>query len=139
MASRYDYESVCAHSVKGGILGNQFDGPALLRCHRPCCRFWLTHTFYVQILLNLIKQKERHARELVLGKELANATSVLNSQVPPEQRVHYVAWDFSAVAKKNAERLLPELTPVLEACLMATGALSCLSRVKYTVVYSKDH
>jgi hypothetical protein len=54
------------------------------------------------LLLNLVKKKERHPREKLVGREWARVAMALNRELPPELRLQYLALDYAAVFKRNA-------------------------------------
>jgi len=51
------------------------------------------------VAFNLVKARERKARESVLRTEYAHAVAVLNAQAPPHAAVKYIAWDFSSIVR----------------------------------------
>lgn len=51
------------------------------------------------LALNLVKKKERTARERLIGREFARAVAHVNRDLPPAARVQYVAVDYSALVK----------------------------------------
>lgn len=51
------------------------------------------------LALNLVKKKERTARERLIGREFARAIAHVNRDLPPPARVQYVAVDYSALVK----------------------------------------
>ena len=42
-------------------------------------------------------------------------------QVPEEERICYVPWDFHAFAKQRGGHILADLQPVIQQCLDSTG------------------
>lgn len=67
-------------------------------------------------VLNLVKKKEKHPRESVLGTAFANSIAYLNQFLPEESKIKYTAWDMSRVAKGRAS----EVIDFLEKYAMAT-------------------
>ena len=53
------------------------------------------------LVLNLVKKKERVARERLLGRDWARLTIALNTALPPEARIQYLALDYSAIVKQE--------------------------------------
>ncbi|KAF0744793.1 hypothetical protein AaE_008470, partial [Aphanomyces astaci] len=51
------------------------------------------------LVLNLVKQQEKTAREKLLGQEFKDAIEYLNTFLPPEHRIRYVALDYSRLSK----------------------------------------
>lgn len=67
-------------------------------------------------VLNLVKKKEKHPRESVLGTAFADCITYLNQFLPGESKIKYTAWDMSRVAKGRAS----EVIDFLEKYAMAT-------------------
>ncbi|KAI9314055.1 SacI homology domain-containing protein [Dichotomocladium elegans] len=57
------------------------------------------------IVLNLIKQKESHKRESILGTEFEQAIQYLNQFLPEDKRIKYIAWDMSRASKRQGKNL----------------------------------
>ncbi|ODQ64294.1 hypothetical protein NADFUDRAFT_8142, partial [Nadsonia fulvescens var. elongata DSM 6958] len=53
------------------------------------------------LVLNLIKKKEKMARESVLGQELEQCISYLNQFLPKEKKIEHTAWDMSRASKSR--------------------------------------
>ncbi|RHY31579.1 hypothetical protein DYB32_003361 [Aphanomyces invadans] len=51
------------------------------------------------LVLNLVKQQEKTAREKLLGQEFKDAVEYLNTFIPVEHRIRYVALDYSRLSK----------------------------------------
>ncbi|GFR42965.1 hypothetical protein Agub_g3963, partial [Astrephomene gubernaculifera] len=74
------------------------------------------------VVLNLLKSKERRAREVLLRRELASAIAQLNAQRGrAKQHIVYIPWDFSKHAKQSGANLLSELAAITRLALDMTG------------------
>ncbi|KAF0696406.1 Aste57867_12824 [Aphanomyces stellatus] len=51
------------------------------------------------LVLNLVKQQEKTPREMILGKGFKDAVEYLNTFIPMEHRIRYVALDYSRLSK----------------------------------------
>ncbi|KAH9137284.1 hypothetical protein LEN26_005804 [Aphanomyces euteiches] len=51
------------------------------------------------LVLNLVKQQEKTPREMILGKHFKDAVEYLNTFIPMEHRIRYVALDYSRLSK----------------------------------------
>lgn len=71
--------------------------------------------------LNLVKQTERKEREVIVGNEFMNAVEYLNSFMPPEHRIRYVALDYSRLSKQKGLNVLHSLDKVAVWGLTQTG------------------
>ncbi len=49
------------------------------------------------IALDLVKQYEKRARESLVGKEFRSALEILNEGITIENRIRYVAMDYSRI------------------------------------------
>lgn len=74
-------------------------------------------------ILNLIKQKEKTARESLLGKEFKECVEVLNTFLPPKHKLDYVAWDMSRASKasKHGQAVLEYLESYLDRVIKELG------------------
>ncbi|GMF64865.1 unnamed protein product [Phytophthora lilii] len=75
------------------------------------------------VALNLVKQSEKKEREVIVGNEYMNAVEYLNSFMPPEHRVRYVALDYSRLSgpKQKGLNVLHSLDKVAVWALTQTG------------------
>lgn len=73
------------------------------------------------VALNLVKQTERKEREVIVGNEFMNAVEYLNSFMPPEHRIRYVALDYSRLSKQKGLNVLHSLDKVAVWGLTQTG------------------
>lgn len=71
------------------------------------------------IVLNLIKTKERHRREVLLGEEFSEAIRYLNQF--RDQEIRYLAWDMSRAKRNRQEDVLAILEVIAEESLALTG------------------
>jgi SacI homology domain len=61
-------------------------------------------------ILNLVKKKERTAREKLIGKEFAKVVSIFNKELPTSLKLQYLALDYSALVKgSKGQRVLGAL------------------------------
>ena len=51
-------------------------------------------------IFNLIKQQEKKPREIVLLKEFEECVDFVNSTLPKDQKIEYIAWDFHKATKE---------------------------------------
>ncbi|OQR90856.1 hypothetical protein ACHHYP_05174 [Achlya hypogyna] len=56
------------------------------------------------LVLNLVKQHEKVPREMIVGTGFKSAVEYLNSFIPPEHRLRYVALDYSRLNKMRVEQ-----------------------------------
>lgn len=73
------------------------------------------------VVLNLLKSKERRPRETLLRKELAAAVVMLNAQMPSNQQLVYIPWDFNKYARQPGANILLEISTVTRMALEQTG------------------
>ncbi|KAK1932511.1 Phosphoinositide phosphatase SAC1 [Phytophthora citrophthora] len=75
------------------------------------------------VALNLVKQSEKKEREVIVGNEYMNAVEYLNSFMPPDHRVRYVALDYSRLSgpKQKGLNVLHSLDKVAVWALTQTG------------------
>lgn len=59
------------------------------------------------LIVNLIKTKEKHPRELKLSKQFVNCVKYLNQFMPSEGKLQYFSFDMSKHSKKNADVIGP--------------------------------
>ncbi|KAI7860657.1 SacI homology domain-containing protein [Circinella umbellata] len=72
------------------------------------------------IVLNLIKQKESHKRESILGSEFEQAITYLNQFLPKDKNIKYIAWDMSRASKSNQD-VIGYLETVAQQTIDSTG------------------
>ncbi|KAI8147495.1 SacI homology domain-containing protein [Fennellomyces sp. T-0311] len=72
------------------------------------------------VVLNLIKQKESHKRESILGSEFEQAISYLNQFLPEDKKIKYIAWDMSRASKSNQD-VIGYLETVAQQTIDSTG------------------
>lgn len=75
------------------------------------------------IVLNLIKQKESHKRESILGHEFEQAISYLNQFLPKEKQIKYIAWDMSRASKSKSpdQDVIATLETIAQETIETTG------------------
>ncbi|TMW66258.1 hypothetical protein Poli38472_004023 [Pythium oligandrum] len=73
------------------------------------------------VALNLVKQSEKKEREVIVGNEFMNAVEYLNSFIPGEHRIRYVALDYSRLSKQKGLNVLHSLDKVAVWALTQTG------------------
>eukprot|EP00667_Euglena_gracilis_P000661 EG_transcript_661 len=73
------------------------------------------------IVLDLLKQQEKHAREMPLGKSYMDCIAYINAELPPEVQVEYIPWDFRSASKTKAEKVINDLTAIAEITVAKTG------------------
>lgn len=72
------------------------------------------------IILNLIKTKEKHPRELKLSRQFVNCVTYLNQFLPNGQKLQYYSFDMSKHSKKNADVIGP-LQSLANTSIKKTG------------------
>ncbi|KAI9257294.1 SacI homology domain-containing protein [Phascolomyces articulosus] len=72
------------------------------------------------IVLNLIKQKESHKRESILGGEFEQAITYLNQFLSNDKNIKYIAWDMSRASKSNQD-VIGYLETVAQQTIDSTG------------------
>lgn len=72
-------------------------------------------------VINLIKTRERTARETILGKEFTESIAYLNQSLPPEHRLRYSAWDMSRASKSPDQEVISTLEKIANDTLSSTG------------------
>lgn len=72
------------------------------------------------MILNLIKTKEKHPRELKLSKQLVNCVTYLNQFLPSKKKLDYFSFDMSKHSKKNADVIGP-LQALANSSIQKTG------------------
>lgn len=72
------------------------------------------------VILNLIKTKEKHPRELKLSKQLVNCVTYLNQFLPSTKKLDYFSFDMSKHSKKNADVIGP-LQTLANSSIQRTG------------------
>ncbi|KAJ8654833.1 hypothetical protein O0I10_009557 [Lichtheimia ornata] len=75
------------------------------------------------IVLNLIKQKESHKRESILGHEFEQAISYLNQFLPKDKQIKYIAWDMSRASKSKSpdQDVIATLETIAQETIETTG------------------
>ncbi len=59
------------------------------------------------IIMNLVKGEEKHARETILGNELEAAIDYLNTLLPIDAQIKYIAFDFRKAHKRYVTLVSP--------------------------------
>ncbi|RPB29412.1 hypothetical protein L211DRAFT_864066 [Terfezia boudieri ATCC MYA-4762] len=73
------------------------------------------------IVLNLVKARERVARESILLKEFTQAITYLNQFLPKKHRIQYIAWDMSRASKSRDQDVIETLEEIADQVLKTTG------------------
>jgi hypothetical protein len=78
-------------------------------------------------VLNLIKQSEKRPRESKLNKELNDAMRYINSTLPDDLKIAYIAWDWKAAVKMDLKGMIAHMCRIAEQAVDTTGffALVC--------------
>ena len=61
------------------------------------------------LALNLVKKKERGAREKLIGREFGRVAASLNKQLPAAHRLQYLTLDYSTLVKSKGHNVLAAL------------------------------
>lgn len=61
------------------------------------------------LMMNLVKKKERHPREKLVGREMARVAMAMNKELPPEVRLQYLSMDYGAIVKNGRLNVLAAL------------------------------
>ncbi|DAZ98090.1 TPA: hypothetical protein N0F65_005252, partial [Lagenidium giganteum] len=64
------------------------------------------------VALNLVKQTEKKEREVIVGNEYMNSVEYLNSFIPAQHRIRYIALDYSRLSKQKGLNVLHSLDKV---------------------------
>jgi hypothetical protein len=72
-------------------------------------------------VINLVKKKEKHPREKIIGTEFGHAVFAVNRQLPPPLRVQYLSIDYSALVKSKRHNILAVLRDVARWTSSNTG------------------
>ncbi|QSS59941.1 polyphosphoinositide phosphatase Fig4 [Histoplasma capsulatum] len=72
-------------------------------------------------VLNLIKARERVARESKLLTEFTNAITYLNQFLPEDKKILYKAWDMSRASKSRDQDVIGTLEDIAEDIIPETG------------------
>jgi hypothetical protein len=56
------------------------------------------------LVLNLLKQREKREREILIGREFTRSTDYLNTLLPDKHKVRYVALDFTRISKEGEKK-----------------------------------
>ncbi|KAG0236619.1 phosphatidylinositol-3,5-bisphosphate 5-phosphatase [Actinomortierella wolfii] len=73
------------------------------------------------IALNLIKAKEKTARESLLLKEFSECTEYLNHFLPEDKKIQHIKWDMSRASKSHNENVIAVLEIIAEKTFNQTG------------------
>ncbi|KAG0336490.1 phosphatidylinositol-3,5-bisphosphate 5-phosphatase, partial [Podila humilis] len=73
------------------------------------------------IVLNLIKAKEKTARESILLKEFTECIDYLNQFLPEEKKIQHIKWDMSRASKSPNENVISVLEIIAEKTFAQTG------------------
>ncbi|KAJ7951450.1 Phosphoinositide phosphatase [Quillaja saponaria] len=77
------------------------------------------------IILNLIKKREKKARETILSSEFSNAIKSINKDLEGESRLWYLHWDLQGHSRRKAIDVLTQLQKVATCALKLTGIFYC--------------
>ncbi|KAJ9450507.1 Polyphosphoinositide phosphatase [Diplonema papillatum] len=72
------------------------------------------------IAVDLLKQKEKVARESILGAEYSHVVDAINKEIPKRHAIGYIAWDFRH-ASRLRDKVANEMTSIAEESLLKTG------------------
>ncbi|KAL8667751.1 MAG: hypothetical protein Q9168_007201 [Polycauliona sp. 1 TL-2023] len=72
-------------------------------------------------VLNLIKSRERIARESILLHEYTNAITYLNQSLPEDKKIIYKAWDMSRASKSRDQDVIGTLEASAKDIVGRTG------------------
>ncbi|KAF9114232.1 phosphatidylinositol-3,5-bisphosphate 5-phosphatase [Mortierella sp. AM989] len=73
------------------------------------------------IVLNLIKAKEKTARESLLLKEFEECIEYLNQFLPEDKKIWHIKWDMSRASKSPNENVISVLEIIAEKTFAQTG------------------
>ncbi|KAG0040319.1 phosphatidylinositol-3,5-bisphosphate 5-phosphatase, partial [Podila clonocystis] len=73
------------------------------------------------IVLNLIKAKEKTARESILLKEFTECIDYLNQFLPEDKKIQHIKWDMSRASKSPNENVISVLEIIAEKTFAQTG------------------
>jgi len=73
------------------------------------------------IVWSLIKKYEKKPREATLGEEFANAIKFINRDLPEENHLKYIHWDFHRAFRSKSLNVLADLENMAVEALCLTG------------------
>ncbi|KAH6566464.1 hypothetical protein BASA60_009485 [Batrachochytrium salamandrivorans] len=73
------------------------------------------------IVLNLVKSREKVKRESILLDRFTEAISYLNTFLPKNREILYIAWDMARASKSNEQDVIGVLENLAEQVLGTTG------------------
>lgn len=73
------------------------------------------------IVWSLIKKYEKKPREATLGDEFANAIQFINKNLPEENHLKYIHWDFHRAFRSKSLNVLADLEKMADEALCLTG------------------
>ncbi len=71
------------------------------------------------MILNLVKHHEKRPRETILLDGFSDCVDTVNTSLPPDLQMVYIAWDFHARTKK--EEVAGSLVPIARESIRRTG------------------
>lgn len=72
-------------------------------------------------VLNLVRQQERRAREVIIGTAYTQAIQFINQFLPEQHKIDYVAWDFKLANKSKTLSVVDELGLLAHWSVIRTG------------------
>lgn len=77
------------------------------------------------IILNLIKTREKKPRESILRTEFVNAIDIINEDLPEEDQLKFLHWDFHSFSRRHSKNVLLLLANVSSHAMDLTGFFNC--------------
>ena len=74
--------------------------------------------------VNLVRQKESRRRETIIGERFTRAVEFINSHLPAEHEIDYLAWDFKKVSKSKQVSVVDKLATISEWVIQRSGIFS---------------
>lgn len=93
------------------------------------------------LALNVVKKKERYARESLIGNEYAKAVAALNRELPNDLRIQYLSLDYSQLVRSKKHNVLAALRDVSRWAISHTGffAVSAVQPIADSVALQSEH
>ena len=73
------------------------------------------------LAVNLVRQKEKRAREGIIGSRFGKAVELLNQFLPDKHKIDYIAWDFKNTSTSKETNVMDELAVIADWALQRNG------------------
>jgi SacI homology domain len=86
------------------------------------------------MVVNLVRKREKSARETIIGPRFRNAVESINQYLPKEHQIAYLAWDFKKVSKSKYMSVVDKLSVIANWVLHRTGIFCSVPNIGATQV-----